>query len=249
MIKLNGLEIKPTIFPDGTSQVWKLDLISSRKDNVIEWEYENNSELITVVQLGILLLTETSYKPILNIPFLPYSRQDKEVSNITTFGLKCFLKLLAGVEDIFSSIVTVDVHNPKSLVGSKIHNLIPQGQIREVIGTTKTDVICFPDKGASQRDYGIAAPFFSLDKKRNQSTGEIEGLFCPLPLDLTDNVVLIVDDICDGGSTFIEASKLLYKMGASEVHLYTSHGLYTKGIGVLKEAGIKRIFNHKGEVL
>ena len=25
MIKLNGHEIKPTIFPDGTSQVWKID--------------------------------------------------------------------------------------------------------------------------------------------------------------------------------------------------------------------------------
>lgn len=46
MIKLNGYEVKPTIFPDGTSQVWKLPEMSILNSvNVITWEFENGKLL------------------------------------------------------------------------------------------------------------------------------------------------------------------------------------------------------------
>ena len=54
MIKLNGVEIKPTIFPDGTSQVWKIDDISTDVQ-VIEWEYENDAEIFHICQLAELI--------------------------------------------------------------------------------------------------------------------------------------------------------------------------------------------------
>jgi ribose-phosphate pyrophosphokinase len=65
---------------------------------------------------------------------------------------------------------------------------------------------------------------------------------------LKNKSVLIVDDICDGGRTFIEAAKLLYIEGVNNVYLYVTHGLFTKGIQILYDAGIKRIFTYKGEI-
>ena len=44
-------------------------------------------------------------------------------------------------------------------------------------------------------------------------------------------------------------AKELYKLGALEVQLFTTHGIYSKGVQVLKDAGIVKIFNRKGEVL
>lgn len=248
MIKLNGVEITPTRFPDGTGQVWKLDLNGLKyKINTVEWIYEDDSELTMVAQLGLLLNNEAAIAPHLSIPFLPYGRQDKEVSNNTTFGLKSFLVLLHSISNAFGGIETIDAHNPHSLPDF-IKNIIPHAILQDKISKVDPDLICFPDKGASQRGYDISKPGFNLSKKRNQSTGEIEGLELELPLNLVGKKILIVDDICDGGRTFIEAAKLLYKEGASEVNLYTTHGIYSKGIGVLREAGIKRIFNYTGEV-
>lgn len=41
MIKLNYTEVKPTIFPDKTSQVWKLDPSMIGSYNLIDWDIEN----------------------------------------------------------------------------------------------------------------------------------------------------------------------------------------------------------------
>jgi len=60
--------------------------------------------------------------------------------------------------------------------------------------------------------------------------------------------VLIIDDICDGGRTFIEITKLLLQAGVESVSLHVSHGLFSQGIDVLKEAGIKTVYTAKGKV-
>jgi hypothetical protein len=37
-------------------------------------------------------------------------------------------------------------------------------------------------------------------------------------------------------------------MGAEEVNLFTSTGIYSKGLQTLKQSGINRIFNQHGEI-
>jgi ribose-phosphate pyrophosphokinase len=243
MIKLNGVQVIPTIFPDGTSQVWNVKGISPISNHIL-WDFENEGELFQVAQLVGLLNVTYPYSTTLEMPFMPYARQDKLVSNHTTFAGQVFVAM---IDSWNVRVVVTDVHNAK-LLPNRWVNLGVKEPLRFAVEATMADLICFPDQGASKRDY----PTFGRDdiilhKKRNQQTGEIEGL------QMLDEIsagakVLIVDDLCDGGKTFIEAAKVLYKAGASEVNLFTSHGLYTKGLGVLREAGIKRIFNKNGEV-
>jgi len=58
-----------------------------------------------------------------------------------------------------------------------------------------------------------------------------------------------VDDICDGGRTFIESAGLLREAyPEADIHLYVSHGIFSKGTDVLFDAGIKTIHTIKGEV-
>lgn len=251
MIGLNNRTITPTIFPDKTSQVWKLDpeLIAEIEEgtSIIQWEFENEAEIIQVLQLATLCnkISKNGLKPMLLVPFLPYGRQDKEVSNETTFALSVFLNVLNNSR-LFARVATVDAHNT-SIEG--LINISANNYLEGVIKLTEPDVICFPDKGATTRGYSTEGrPSLHLDKVRNQSTGEIEGLEYKGELDLTNKVILIIDDLCDGGRTFIEAAKLLYSKGAFRVCLFTTHGIYSKGVQVLRDAGIKRIFNHKGEV-
>lgn len=41
-------------------------------------------------------------------------------------------------------------------------------------------------------------------------------------------IALIVDDICDGGGTFVGLAKELRAAGATRVYLYVTHGIFSK---------------------
>ena len=62
--------------------------------------------------------------------------------------------------------------------------------------------------------------------------------------------VLIVDDICDGGATFTSLAKVLKNAGAVYIGLHVTHGIFSKGIQVLLEAGVDKVsFTHRqGEI-
>lgn len=242
-------DLHVTIFPDKSSQVWQLDeKILEAGTKTITWYFESEAELFHMSQLVRLLRRSVQIedKITLVIPFLPYSRQDKIVSNNTTFARDVFLDYLSTLQ--VSQIVTYDVHSSfprycNNWIVSKDVN----AQVQKALGACNADLVCFPDKGATTRGYEIRnsdneIPSFHLDKIRNQTTGKIESLVCSLPLDLEDCNILIVDDICDGGRTFIDASKLLKEMGAKTVSLYVTHGILSQGLHPLFEGGIDHVY-------
>jgi phosphoribosylpyrophosphate synthetase len=47
--------------------------------------------------------------------------------------------------------------------------------------------------------------------------------------------ILIVDDICDGGATFIELAKIIKPMNPSSLTLFVTHGIFSKGFEPLYE--------------
>jgi phosphoribosylpyrophosphate synthetase len=118
----------------------------------------------------------------------------------------------------------------------------------EVWDITESSVACYPDKGARVKytDF-YNLPSIHGNKIRNQDTGHIEQY------DLFGNCegkrILIVDDICDGGATFVLLADQLYANGAEEVNLFVTHGIFSKGLKPLRNAGIKRIFTNKGEAI
>jgi ribose-phosphate pyrophosphokinase len=254
MITLNGYNVTPTTFPDTCTQVWKLpeDVYNKMKitfNNVIEWDFDKESELITIAQLRFMIGSVSEKLGTLRINYLPYGRQDKEVSNDSTFGIHPFAHLINSLN--FSTVYLIDAHSDKHGIANCI-NEIPYKYIQTVTLLTGTDVLIYPDKGASVRYSKLNSltniPSIYFNKVREQSTGKILSLEADSLYPITNKKCLIVDDICDGGATFIQCAKQLYKMGASEVYLYTTHGIYSRGSLVLFEEGIKRVFNFKGEV-
>lgn len=253
MIKLNGYEIKPTIFPDHTSQVWKVpEQYFGKEENTITWEFEHEGELMHVAQLKYLLDFKWGWpEVVLEVPYLPYARQDKPVSNETTFALMPFFNFLNILG--FSKIKVVDPHNVE-LVQKCLKDVDIQ-RVDKLIAWHLQELNAlpvYPDTGASKR-YHVdilneenKTKAIIGEKDRDPLTGEIKGV--KLTGTVESCTYLIVDDLADGGKTFIEVSKLLYTKGAKTVHLYVSHGLFSKGLEPLRAAGIQRIFTYKGEV-
>jgi ribose-phosphate pyrophosphokinase len=241
-IYVQGNRITPTIFPDGTSQVWKLpDGCFDEVEGcvVVKWNFESEAEVFQIMQLRALLRSRTDVELILDVPFLPYGRQDKEVSNDQCFALRVLdEQVLLG----FDSVVTIDAHSDVSSAVSRP----PSSAIKHAIKESNATVVCFPDAGAEVRYTSLTCSLtsFVLDKERDQATGNITGLrFVAKPESLKGKHILIIDDICDGGRTFIEAAKLIYQLEPDcSVHLYVSHGIFSKGKHLLYDAGIKSIF-------
>ncbi|HCW17254.1 MAG TPA: phosphoribosylpyrophosphate synthetase, partial [Achromobacter sp.] len=60
--------------------------------------------------------------------------------------------------------------------------------------------------------------------------------------------VLVVDDICDGGRTFLELASALRDTTRQPVYLYVTHGIFSKGLGELnaRYAGIFTAYDWTG---
>lgn len=248
----NSIEFEKTIFPDKSSQFWKLNPIITGTTVTVFWQFENESEFLGIIQLGELLKNLKNTVE-LRMDNLIYSRQDKAVTNDLTFALYPFLKC---VNLFYDKLATVDAHNPNAIKDMFLNytNIIPNYRINAILKESQSDLVCFPDKGASKRGYSYDEEWYGapviLDKDRDQETGNIKGLkfatkFKP---DLTGYKICIIDDLCDGGGTFIAAAKLLKEQGAKAVYLYTTHGIYSKGKEILFANGIDRVFNYNGEV-
>lgn len=119
----------------------------------------------------------------------------------------------------YGSDTEVTVLSSDDLV-KKNHNLFSQQYYSGIIA---------PDKGAVGRAQSVAdvldIPVFLAEKTRDFETGKLTGFSIEeLP---ANGSFLIVDDICDGGGTFLglaEASGLRKE----QLDLFVSHGVFSK---------------------
>jgi ribose-phosphate pyrophosphokinase len=248
MILLNDQLLDVTQFPDNTSQVWKILNIDKFNFAFISWQFSHEGEFLQLAQLK-MLLDQYGLKTYLRLTYLPYGRQDKEISNSSTFALHTFSFLLNSLK--FKEVVIVDPHSSVSLdLIDNSRAVYPVGRVMSVLNETGADIICYPDKGAlvkySKVYWELKAPFIYGEKVRDQLTGNITGY--SVMGDPSGKNVLIVDDICDGGMTFKILAKDLLALGAKSVVLFVTHGLFSKGTRTLFDSGISRIFTADTEI-
>lgn len=237
-IFLDGCRITPTMFPDGTSQVWKLDREPDHA--TITWRFDHEGEIMHVAQLRELI----RYEAKLFMPFMPYARQDKEISNLRTFALRPFANLINTME--FSEVSAVDVHNPEFTKGiiKNFVNCEPRAFHREIVEKLGPHLVAviFPDKGAADRYGYLDLPKVVFEKKRDQESGKILGFEIVHQDTFVGSAgkrALIIDDICDGGATFIGIAQAWKKVHPwVDLHLAVTHGIFSKGLEVLKVAGL-----------
>lgn len=243
MIKVNGHVVEPTIFPDKTSQVWKLPKSIYWQQAEVEWIFESEGEFMHLAQLRDLLGPSSA----LYMPYLPYARQDKHIANENCFALRTFAKLLNTLS--FAEVSCFDPHSDLTGIIDKVVQVYPIHEVRRIFREGEYTSVCYPDGGA-ERKYAnkIGLPSILASKSRDSITGEITVIELCRSRPALDENVLIVDDICDGGNTFTLLTKQLYAHGAKSVSLYVSHGLFSKGLAPFWDAGIKRIFTKDGEV-
>jgi ribose-phosphate pyrophosphokinase len=78
-------------------------------------------------------------------------------------------------------------------------------------------------------------------KVRDLSTGQIIKSDVNTD-DLNGKACIVIDDICDGGRTFIELAQALKAKNAGDLYFIASHGIFSyNAIERLKDAGYKAV--------
>lgn len=101
-----------------------------------------------------------------------------------------------------------------------------------------------PDGGALKKIWDVASHFgieniVTAMKHRDIKTGKIDRTEVPnLPVSISGEEFkyVIVDDICDGGRTFIELAKVIKEQRPdAKIYLIVTHGLFTYGFSELNK--------------
>lgn len=206
----------------------------------------NSDDVMTLVMI-VDALRELGVTEIrLTMPYIPYARQDRVCNSGEAFSIRAFANIINALE--FKSIVVWDAHSIVST--SLIKNCINIRQYecvlqhKELIEWMFIEPIYLvaPDVGSVNKTRAIAAQFpknikgvLYAEKVRELSTGKIIAtrIASEIPEDFSSSRILICDDICDGGRTFIELAKVLKDYNPKEMSLYVTHGIFSQGKNVL----------------
>lgn len=171
------------------------------------------------------------------VPYLPGARQDR----INPTGDVLFTS--TSVADMLGSrgliVITIDPHSPASvnsiLEFDGLPVEYPLERVAALFNASNYDGIIAPDKGAKDRAEKFAVvmglPITYASKTRDVSTGKLSGFEVDVE---ADRHYLVVDDICDGGGTFVGLGEQIVKQGAT-ASLYVTHGIFSKGTNELEK--------------
>ncbi len=180
----------------------------------------------------------------IEIPYLPYARQDRVCAPGQAFSLKVLSGILGQINNI-KRLVVWDCHSPVGVDLTGAENVPAQdiiktnSELSALIMDLNSVIIC-PDKGAVGRTQEIIRAFekdFQTDpivyceKVRDPATGQITHTDVKVE-SLAGRTAIITDDICDGGYTFIKIAEQLKAKGADKVILFVTHGIFSKGLNV-----------------
>jgi len=252
MIKGLGFTHETFKFPVGEMHV-KVHSYTPNDEVAIEFYFERTEELVELMLIANALKHAGLTLERIFMPYVPFGRQDRVAVSGECFSLEVF----AGI--INSLGVVVEIADPHSDVSTAlIHNclVIHQHEIFEpMLREIEPFKLICPDGGARKKINKISdlpsmtnriLGVVECSKKREPRTGAITGTVVYAD-SLEGDTCVIVDDICDGGKTFIEIAKVLREKGAKKVILMVSHGFFTKGMEVF-DGIIDEIYTLKGKV-
>jgi ribose-phosphate pyrophosphokinase len=182
------------------------------------------------------------------IPYIPYARQDRVMVAGEPLSIKVFANIINALN--LNKVISFDAHSDVSVaLLNKCQNNLNHDIVNHFIKELKLSdyVLVSPDLGAYKKIDKLAA---KLEYRNQITTGiKIRDLVTGQIIksdvnaeDLGAKACVVVDDICDGGRTFIELASALKNKNAGDLYFICSHGIFShNALERLKEAGYKNV--------
>lgn len=175
---------------------------------------------------------------VLMLPYLPAARSDRG----EPAGARVYAESIKGMNP--QQIIGIDPHSSyivdyfNCILPGKLTALAPAGLlVRALTGQRKYDAVIAPDKGAIDRAATAAAALgidcYHAEKHRVEATGEITSI------KMTENLpasgsYLVVDDICDGGGTFLGLAEAT-GIPKEQLGLWVTHAIFSGNATTLRD--------------
>ncbi|WP_462251195.1 ribose-phosphate diphosphokinase [Ekhidna sp.] len=239
------LNLDPDFTPFGKSIAFDAFTFNGGEPHIkIKEELKDCSEVMITARVktfndfGFVLVAVDALKRMkvqsiqLTLPYFPGARQDRIMISGEPLTVKVYADLINTLK--LDKVIVFDPHSevtPALLDNVEvIHNYDFVG---EVLEDYEDAVLIAPDGGALKKIYSTSKylggiPVVECGKSRDVKTGELSG-FKVYEDDLKGKTCIVVDDICDGGGTFIGLAKELKKKNAGDLILAVSHGIFSHG--------------------
>ena len=244
-----------SMFPDGqqtlnlVEQFYTFYSLREQQTPIIIKSRLNDFKDLELIICANQALKEVGVKKVqLYIPYCIGGRSDRKFQN---GGINYIKQVIAPIinSQNFDAVQIMDPHS--DVLEACINNFVKVDNYKLIkFGLEKIDNkdgaqdrICLvsPDAGAYKKVFDVAQKFgiekiITATKVREIKTGKILHTEVPT-LDQHNNLkYVIVDDICDGGRTFIELSKAIRgSRPTAEVYLIVTHGIFSAGFDLLSE--------------
>lgn len=228
---INLKDIPTIIFPDGHKHL-KVKLLDLYKQDTVCVSIKSFDDLFLLAQLKEIAPQINK----LRINYLLGARCDRRFSHPESLDLRIIADFINGLD--YEIVDIIKPHSDVSL--ALIKNSYAISYTKDLVNYYLQDnkmvnfngcSVISPDAGASkwiEKDldyYDIV----QCNKHRNLTNGNLESI--SFSKEIKENCV-IVDDLCDGGATFIKLAEQLKLKGAQNVALVIHHGIFSKGLKV-----------------
>lgn len=174
----------------------------------------------------------------LDLPYIPYSRQDRVCAVGDAFGLKVFADQLNSLN--FRYVIIFDAHSDVSpaLINNCINREVKNLFVLNPEFISKYSHLVAPDAGAYKKVNSIAShfnlPVIPALKTRDTATGRLSNTVVVTEGVENPTRLLVIDDLVDAGGTFLAlGAKLKQAFPHTPIDLYVSHGIFAKGLNRL----------------
>jgi ribose-phosphate pyrophosphokinase len=226
-VPLGGEKVKR--FSDGEIQIEIDENVRSKDVFVIQSVcYPVNENLVELLLMLDALKRASANRITAVIPYYGYARQDKKVAPRVPISAKLVADILtvAGA----TRIITMDLHagQIQGFFNIPVDNLFAAPVIIDYIRKKFNNdlVIVSPDAGGVERARAFAkrlnAGLAIIDKRRDAPN---QAKAMAVIGNVTDKVVVILDDMVDTAGTLVEAAGAIMKNGAREIHASCCHAV------------------------
>jgi ribose-phosphate pyrophosphokinase len=233
---LEEIDAKTFLFSGGEVHI---KLQGHAEDVMISARLNDSNDIMKLLLAADALRRNGSKNISVLIPYLPYARQDRVMVGGEPLSIKVMCNLINSCG--FNKVYIFDVHSEVSLALLDNCELITNSSLAKQVLQDRTDyLLVSPDAGALKKIYKLAealqytSDIILCNKVRDVSNGKIKQITVDQD-DLGGQDCFIIDDICDGGATFIGVARELKKRNAGKVSLIVSHGIMSHGETELAE--------------
>jgi ribose-phosphate pyrophosphokinase len=250
ILDLTGTDLESTIqykvskFPDGQQTIDITNLYITSDVVEIRSRLRNFKDLELII-CATQALKNLGIKDIeLYVPYFIGGRSDRKFQDGGVHYLKQVIAPIINMQG-FSKVTVIDPHSDvlESVLNSfskkNNYDLIKWAltKIDNKDGAQDRIVLVSPDSGAYKKVFDVAKFFkipniITANKVRDVITGNIIKTEVPITEEHKEKTFVIVDDICDGGRTFIEMAKVIKSEVNSPfvgIYLIVTHGIFSNG--------------------